>query len=67
MSQQQQQQYILGDFVFNCEMCIPCFENGKDKCKGCDLDFSVFNTEVVCILCGEECEENIYCNECLTE
>lgn len=35
--------WTLGDLVFQCEKCIPCFESGKECCRGCDLDFSVFN------------------------
>jgi hypothetical protein len=35
--------WTLGELVFQCEKCIPCFESGKDSCRGCDLDFRVFN------------------------
>jgi hypothetical protein len=35
--------WTLGDLVFQCEKCIPCFESGKERCRGCDLDFRVFN------------------------
>ena len=35
--------WTLGDLIFRCEKCIPCFESGKDSCRGCDLDFRVFN------------------------
>lgn len=35
--------WTLGELSFQCEKCIPCFESGKERCRGCDLDFSVFN------------------------
>ena len=35
--------WTLGDLIFRCEKCIPCFESGKERCRGCDLDFRVFN------------------------
>ena len=35
--------WTLGDLVFKCEKCIRCFDSGKERCRGCDLDFRVFN------------------------
>ena len=35
--------YVLGDYEFQCSKCIPCFESGKECCRGCGLDFAVYN------------------------
>jgi hypothetical protein len=57
------EEYWLEDKQFQCAKCIPCFEEGKEKCNDCGFDMNAFN-EQCCRFCDitlKDGDDNCYC------